>query len=157
MKENTVIILVVAVAALLFWAISTGLLKTGVNVGGGIVAPQPSQNYSGYLAASTAPAVSGALSNAVFGLSSAFTSWLHPSGGSSAPTPAGQQASATSPAGPAQPAGSTYASYDDSLVGPQIDPIMSYGATPGSAFDYSGLAASNAYDPSYSLDNGQPG
>ena len=47
MKDNVIVIAVIAGVALLFWAVSTGLIKTtggNVAIGGGIVAPQPSQN-----------------------------------------------------------------------------------------------------------------
>lgn len=174
MKENTVIILIVAGAALLFWAVSTGLIKTTgglVNVGGGVLAPQPSQNYGGYLAVSSAPAVAGALSTAISGLGNAFSGWL------GSPTPAAktaQGANPSSPSGAAQPSGpspqavqsaiigqaagtgaftptATYASYSDTLVGPQVSSQVAYSATPGSAFDYAGLASDNSFDPDYSL------
>jgi hypothetical protein len=174
MKDSTIIIIVVAVAAGLFWAVSTGLIKTTggmINVGGGVIAPQPSANYSGYLSASAAPAISGAINQSISGLGSLFSGWLS----SSNPAPKiNQTASSTSPSGAAQPAGAslsqvqtaaieqasgtgafvaptTYASYSDTLVGPQIEPVMRYSATSGSAFDYAGLAADNSYDSDYSL------
>jgi hypothetical protein len=167
MKEETVIILIVAGVALLFWATSSGLLKvTGgaVPVGNtGILAPQPSQNYSGYLAASTAPGVSSALNSIIGGLGTSLGAWLSPSG--SPPPPVGQGASSASPSGAAQPIGvpnpaiqptsiSPSASLvGPTLVGPQIPPLdgTSYDATLGSAYDYNGLSAANSFDPSYSL------
>jgi hypothetical protein len=46
----------------------------------------------------------------------------------------------------------TMISATGTLVGPQIPPDVQYNATPGSAFDYSGLAADNSYDPNASLE-----
>lgn len=171
MKDSTLVILVVAGAALLFWAVSSGIIRTtggGINVGGGVVAPQPTQNYSGYLAASTAPQVSGAINTAISGLSGLFSGWL--SGSQVAPK-TGQTYSPSSPSLFAQPSGpaptsgaklvsslnpsvgSAYASYSDTLVGPQVSDDISYQATNGSAFDYYGLASDNAFDPDYSLES----
>jgi len=167
MKDSTILIVVVAGAALLFWAVSSGLIKTSggaIPVGHtGVVAPQPSSNYSGYLAANAAPAIAGSINAAISGLGSAFSAWISPSSGPNV-TP-GQVASPSSPSAAAQPSGpalvsqlsksaptsSGYATYSDALVGPQIDPSVSYASTPGLAFDYSGLAADNAFDPAYSL------
>ena len=181
MKESTVLI-IVGIAAVLFWAVSTGFLKvTGgpVTVGpqgqiSGVVSPQPASNYSGFLAASTAPGVSGLLNNVMSGLSGAFGSWINPASGNNTTT--GQGSNPSSPSRAAQPAGpvgvqpSVY-SPNASLVapvsgaptaqlsgflpsvGPQVDASLSYDATSGGAFDYSGLAADNAFDPTYSLES----
>lgn len=160
MKEGTVIILIVGAVAVLFWAVSTGLIKTtggNIQLGGGIVAPQPSSNYSGYLAASTASGVSSALNGLLSGFGNMASGWFSPSGSGGGTTVQGQVAVPTSPALSAQPSGpnvatpSTYASYDTSLVGPQISSDVSYDATSGAAFDYYGLSDSNSYDPEYSL------
>jgi hypothetical protein len=156
MKDNVIVIAVIAGVALLFWAVSTGLIKTtggNVAIGGGIVAPQPAQNYSGYLAASTAPAVSNALSGAVSGLSSSLSSWLSGLGGSTA-TPVGQAANPNSPALAAQPIGPQVIPTLGSYAGPQVDPLLAYDSTSGSAYDYAGLAGANSYDPSYDLSTG---
>ena len=161
-EETTVLIIVVAAAALLFWAVSSGLIKSGVVTvpgSGGVVAPQPSSNYSGYLAASTAPGVAGAINTVLSGLGNTVDAWL---GGtrSAQPTAAGQTANAASPALAAQPAGpspavippsATYVDYSNALVGPQVDPAVAYAATTGAAFDYLGLAGANTADASYSL------
>jgi hypothetical protein len=165
MKDSTIIILVVAGVAVLFWAVSTGLLKTvggPVTVPGtNILAPQPTQNYSGYLAASTAPGVSSALNGALSGLGTGlnhlFAGWFGSPTGSSAPTPIKQGSNPASPSLGAQPVGpsaSTIAAQtaEGSFVGPQI-PEIGYEVTSGSAFDYSGLAADNGYDPAYSLES----
>lgn len=166
MKDSTVIIVILAGAALLFWAVSTGLIQTtggAVRIGNtGIVAPQPNQNYSGYLAASTAPGVSGAINNALSGIGSGvgnlFAGWF----GGSAPstTPPNNSATPNSPAMAAQPSGpgqTTSEQYGPTVqqltapVGPVVDPQLAYAATAGSAFDYTGLSSANSYDSSYSL------
>jgi hypothetical protein len=176
MKESTIIILVVAGVAALFWAVQTGLIKvTGgaVNVGGGIVAPQPSQNYSGYLAASTAPGVSGALNAILGGVGSTLSSWLAPANANpAAPTPAQVAASVGPVPGSIQPTSATIGtqlvspsfagpsgpslanlmpSYSATPIGPQTDASLNYDSTTGNAFDYNGLSGANAYDPAYSL------
>ena len=172
MKDNTVILLVIGGLVLLFWAMSKGLLGTGatglaINPAtgqpyGAISVPQPSTNYSGYLAASTAPGVANALNGALTGLSSMFAGWL---GTSSTPTPApAQGANPASPSLAAQPSGPTSSFYSGASapamldatqyaanVGPSVPPDISYNATQGAAFDFPGLTADNAYDPSYSL------
>lgn len=172
MKTGGVIAIVIGVIAVLYFAFSRGLIGTGGQVvgAGGILAPQPSSNYSGYLAATTAPSVAGILNTTLSGINSGLHSWLSPA----APTPVtGQGASASSPSLAAQPVGPSSSvvapgvgsvsilspgtvgpsSYTapTSLVGPQLDTTISYGSTSGAAFDYAGLAASNAYDPSSGL------
>lgn len=175
MKDSTVILLVVGGFVLLFWAFSKGIITAGVGPTGlgvnpatgkpyGVItAPQPSTNYSGYLAATTAPGVSGALNGALSGIGSGlnnlFSGWF--GGQSSNPTPSAsnQIASANSPALNAQPAGPVAAPFDfastfqgtSNPVGPVVNPDVSYNATNWSAFDYNGLAASNSPDMTYSL------
>jgi hypothetical protein len=172
MKDSTIVLLLIGGAALLFWAVSTGLIRTtggmipvgaqGQVAGGTILAPQPSSNYSGYLAATTAPGVSTALNSALSGISTGvnhlFAGWFGGSGAAAGPAPQ-QTASANSPALAAQPAGPVYGPFVDaqtfqgtsSPVGPINDPSVAYGATSGAAFDYAGLANANTYDPGYSL------
>lgn len=163
MKDSTIIVLIVAAVALFFWASSRGLLGIGLGPtglianpatgaqSGAIAVPQPTQNYSGYLAASTAPGISSALNSIIGGIGGGLAAWLSPSGGRSPVV--SQGANPNSPAYAAQP--QTYSVPDSgTLVGPQLDPIagLSYqGATVGSAFDYAGLAGANAYDPNYDL------
>lgn len=164
MKAGVIIAVVVGAVAIIFLAVNRGLISSGVGIsvgaGGstsakGIVAPQPATNYSGYLAASTAPGVSSALNGLLSGLGSGFGSWLG-GGGGSTPGP-NQGANPASPSLGAQPSGPSLATQNapigGALVGPQIDPItgLTYDATSGAAFDYSGLAADNAYDPTASL------
>jgi hypothetical protein len=174
MKTGAVIAVVAGALILVFWATSRGLVNAGVAIGpggrpSGIVAPQPSQNYSGWLAASTAGGVSNILNTALSGLNNVFGSWMQRS--PQAPTVA-QGANSGSPSLAAQPVGVTLAQIaalnqsvmapgtvqvstsdiGSTLVGPQVDPAMSYAATAGSAFDMGGLYADNAYDPSASLD-----
>lgn len=173
MKDSTILILVIGGLALLFWASSKGFISaspTGLGINpatgkayGTIAVPQPSTNYSGYLAASTAPGVTSALNALIGGLGSTTSSWL---AGSGAATPTvGQGAtnpSSSAPSAAAQPVGpsSSYfysgaylnpISSPSAAVGPAVAPELSYGATSGAAFDYAGLASSNAVDPSYSL------
>lgn len=171
MKDSTVILLIVGGFVLLFWAFSKGIISTtglGVNPATGqpygtIVTPQPTTNYSGYLAATTAPGVSSALNGALSGIGSGlnnlFSGWF---GGSSQTTPGpNQTASPTSPAVAAQPSGSVYGPFVDAStfqgtsnpVGPVVDPVMSYNSTSGSAFDFLGLSNANSYDPSYALND----
>jgi hypothetical protein len=164
MKDSTVLIVVIAGFALIFWAFSKGFLSaspTGLGINpqtgkpfGVVNIPQPSQNYSGYLAASTAPGVStalnGALSGIGAGLNNLFSGWI---GGSSQVQGVNQGAvnpPASAPSAAAQPVGPT-AQIFGPFVGPVAYPDVSYNATPGSAFDYAGLAADNVYDPTYSL------
>lgn len=179
MKDSTIILLVVAGGALLFWAVSTGLIRTtggAIPVGpqgqipsGAIYAPQPSTNYSGYLAATTAPGVSTALNSALSGLGTGinhlFSGWLSGSAAAqpSAVSPSGgpnaaQTAPSDTPALAAS-AGQIYGPFmsqadlqgTSNPVGPIVDPAVGYAATSGAAFDYSGLASANSYDPGYSL------
>jgi hypothetical protein len=157
MKDSTIIIILLGGAALLFWAVSTGLIQTtggAVRVGpqgavSGVVAPQPAQNYSGFLAASTAPGVSSALNSALSGIGNAFSAWLTPHN----PTVAAGQGpvSATPPTLSAQPSGPVGATIAGASVGPIIPPELSYDATTGAAYDWMGLANANSFDPSYSL------
>jgi hypothetical protein len=172
MKDSTIVVLVVAGVVALFWAASTGLIKTGIQV------PQPAQNYSGYLAASTAPAVTGALNSIIGGLSNSISGWLSPaappttvsgtpgqiatlqaSAASSSPqttdTPVGNQL--ISPTFAASPSGPNFTGLVASVQppqnsGPVVDPSLSYASTSQAAYDYTGLAASNPYDAGYSLD-----
>jgi hypothetical protein len=163
MKDETIIVLVVAAVAVFFWAASRGLFgvglgptglvanpQTGVQ-SGAINVPQPSSNYSGYLAASTAPGVSSALNSIIGGIGGGLAAWLSPSG--SNPPTVSQGASPNSPSGAAQPQ-TMDIPLSGTLVGPQISPIMglSYaGNTIGSAFDYQALADANSYDSNYDL------
>lgn len=168
MSTGGVIAIVLGVGAVIFLAVNRGLITAGVQVpvgvGGqrGIVAPQPAQNYGGYLAATTAPQVSSLLGTAISGLNNAFSSWLHPT---TVAKPAPQQgANVSSPSMAAQPSGPSYVSASTNTfiaaeaantptpIGPVIDPNMSYNATPGSAFDYSGMAFDNGFDPNASLE-----
>lgn len=179
MKDSTLIIIIVAGAAVLFWAVSSGLINSGIQV------PQPAQNYSGYLAASTAPAVSNAINSVLGGLSNSLSGWLS-GGGPTAPataagTPGIAPASAvqaavaaaassqisttdspvssslispTFAAGPSGPdlSGLVASVQPPSNSGPVVDPSLSYNATTQNAYDYSGLASANPYDAGYSLD-----
>jgi len=171
MKEETVIILVVAGFALLFWAVQTGLIKTvggGINVGGGVVAPQPSVNYSGYLAASTAPGVSSALNSILGGLGTSIAGWLSPEPSTATNTPFVNQGpmlpASQAPSAAAQPSGPTPSAVVAAQtvqntpvpVGPVVDPSVSYLSTNQNAFNYIGLADANAVDPNYSLETYAP-
>lgn len=179
MSTGGIIAIVIGGLAILFFATSRGLINSGVSVGvgpggvttaKGIIAPQPSANYGGYLAASTAPGVSSALNGALTGLGGALAGWLgRPSSSPAAPA---QGASASSPSLAAQPSGpfmpsgpmpptsigiptsggGTFAE-DGWVIGPQISPDISFNSTAGSAFDYSGIASDNAFDPSASLES----
>lgn len=173
MKESTVIVLLVAGFAVLFWAFSKGFISaspTGLGINpstgqayGVVNVPQPSTNYSGYLAASTAPGVSSALNQIFGGIGTGLSSWLS-GGGSSTPVvnqgPIAPPASA--PSASAQPTGPTPSGFfsgasanpvlsASAAVGPAIAPDLSYDATQNSAFDYAGLSSANAFDPNYSL------
>lgn len=162
MKDSTIIILVVAVVGVLFWAFSKGFITSGaVPIGHtGILAPQPTTNYSGYLAASTAPGVSNALNGLLTGIGGAFTGWFG-GGGPGTPAPVvAQGANPKSPTLAAQPQGVSTTSYviGGSLVGPQPATLsglqLTYDAgTSGNAFDYAGLAGDNSFDSSYSLES----
>lgn len=177
MKESTVIVLIVAGVAALFWAMSRGLLGVGVgptglvanpatgHLAGAITVPQPTQNYSGYLAASTAPGVASALNSIFGGIGSSISGWLSPSGSSNtpyvnqgpiAPSPEAPSAAAQ-PGGPLPDGFFSGASQNpvvasSAFVGPVVAPDLAYGATSGLAFAYDGLAADNAPDMSYSLE-----
>lgn len=159
MKTGAVIAIVIGVVAVLYLAVSRGLIGSGaVPLAGGGVAPNPAKNYSGYLAASTAPQVSGFLNTAIAGVTSGLHAWFS---SPSAPTPApAQGGSPTSPSFAAQPSGPSASSLTSQtglagwFPGPSVDPSVSYNSTPGSAFDYGGLAAQNAYDPSTTLYDG---
>ena len=168
MNTGAVVAIVIGAVVLVFLAVNRGLVNSGVQVGvgpggvtttRGIVAPQPSANYGGYLAASTAPGVAGALNGALTGLGHALAGWLTPP-----TTPQAAPSLFAQPSGPsaasaaaiaggigiATPGGGTYAE-DGWAIGPQIDPVISYNSTGGSAFDWAGLSADNAYDPSAAL------
>ena len=182
MKEDTGIIVIIGGFILLFWAFSRGLIGSGIGptgiavnpqtgvASGAISVPQPTQNYSGYLAATTAPGVSNALNTLVGGLGTTLSGWF--SGGSNPPQVAqGPAAPAVqAPSQAAQPSGPTpinpitgggfFAGANAPAmlnataatpVGPITDPSVTYDATSGSAFDFGGLAASNSVDPTYSL------
>jgi hypothetical protein len=133
--------------------------NTQIATGQKILTPQPTQNYGGYLQATTAPAVSQALSGAISGFGSTIAGWL---GSSSQPSiaTAGISAAGAVGAGVAPrlisggPAGSAAPNAPAQLIapiGPITDPNLSYNATDYSSFDYSGLASNNAYDPTASL------
>jgi hypothetical protein len=171
MKDETLIIFIVAGFALLFWAVSTGLIKTtggGVNVGGGIVAPQPATNYSGYLAASTAPGVSSALNSILGGVGTSVAAWLSPEPSTATNTPfvnqGPMQPAVSAPSAAAQPQGPSSSGLvaaqtvqNTSVpVGPVIDPSISYLSTNQDAFNYLGLSSANAVDPGYSLETYAP-
>lgn len=176
MKTSTLLILVGAGFALIVWAFSKGLISSGaVPISaagqpkpGTIVAPQPAQNYGGFLAASTASGVSSVLNTAISGLNNLFTGWFGKSSGS---TPVAQGSNPSSPSLFAQPGQtlqqltnlqtanqnyiaslepSTYSNPGSTLIGPQIDPSLAF--TSDGSFDYAGLAADNAFDPEYSLE-----
>lgn len=163
MSTGGVIAIVLGAVVLVFLAVNRGLVSSGVQVGigpsgatstRGIVAPQPSTNYGGYLAASTAPGVSSALNGALTGLGSGLASWFRP-----APTSApvvSQGANSASPSAAAQPVGvqTTNMPISGALVGPQITPIsgLSYDATSGAAFGFGDLSAENAWTAADSLE-----
>jgi hypothetical protein len=168
MSTGGVIALVIGGIAVIFLLVNRGLVNAGVPVGHGIVAPQPSSNYGGYLAATTAPQVSGLLSTVLSGVTSAAHSWLSSNPPSSNTPAPNQSASASSPSLSAQPVGPNPGFIasggilaagplgpSDSgmgwMIGPQVDPTISYNATPANAFDYTGLAYDNSYDPNASL------
>ena len=158
MKPGAVIAIVIGVVAVIYYAFSRGIIGSGAVVTpGGILAPQPSSNYSGYLAATTAPQVSGILNTVLSGVNSGLHSWLAPSSPST-PAPA-QSASPNSPSLAAQPSGPSSSAivvnpfnYGPAPVGPQVDAGLSYNFTPMNAFDYGGLAAQNTFDPAVSLE-----
>jgi hypothetical protein len=171
MKESTVILLVVGGFVLLMWAVSTGVLRTtggNIQLGGGIVAPQPTQNYSGYLAASTAGGVSDVLNTALSGLSGSVAGWFGGSGGSSTVVNQGPvQPASQAPTAAAQPSGPTPSGFYSGVsapammnatqytpVGPIPPPDISYASTSQSAFNYDALANANSYDPSYDMSTG---
>src|SRR5919108_2458764 len=155
MSTGGVIAIVVGALVVVFLAVNRGLVHAGVQVpvgvGGqkGIVAPQPAQNYGGYLAATTAPQVSNILSTVISGANSALRSWLTPA--PSAQTPPRVGASASSPSLSAQPSGPAVTYYQPT-IGPVVSPDLSYNSTSQAAFDYSGLSFDNGFDPNASLD-----
>jgi hypothetical protein len=133
--------------------------NTQVATGQKILTPQPTQNYGGYLQATTAPAVSSAISGIISGFGSTIGGWL---GNSSQPSiaTAGISAAGSVAAGVAPrlisggPAGSAAPNAPAALIapiGPITDPSLSYNATDYSSFDYSGLAGNNSWDPTSSL------
>jgi hypothetical protein len=164
MSTGGVIAIVIGAVVVIFLAVNKGLVNSGVAVGHGIIAPQPAQNYGGFLAASTAPQVSNILGTILSGVNSSFHNWLAPATPAT-PAPA-QGASATSPSVAAQPTGpapgtiqpssyTTSAGLVDTgmgwMIGPQTTPALGYDATSGAAFDYAGLTADNSFDPNASL------
>ena len=152
MNTGTALVLVGGAIAILFLATSKGLISSGaVPVGRGVYAPQPAQNYSGYLAASTAPGVSGALNNILSGLGSGLSGWLSrktnvPAPNVQAAAPTGGYQAVSTGVGPSNPTG-TSDSWDSMLW---QDPLA-YDNTNQVAFAYDPLAVDNAYDPNYSL------
>jgi hypothetical protein len=160
MKEGTVAIII---GAIVIGFLVVFRFNTQVATGQRILTPQPSQNYGGYLAASTAPSVATALNGLISGFGSAATSWLKGSprtvvqGAPPSPSAVASPAGIAAPVGP-QPnlqanfiAGlNTYSDPGSTLVGPQTNPAITYDATNGLAFDYAGLSGDNAYDPAAS-------
>jgi len=152
MNTGTALVIVGGVLAVLFFATSKGLISSGaVPVGRGVYAPQPAQNYSGYLAASTAPSVAGALNNVLSGLSTGLGGWLSRKANTPAPAvraaaPTGEYQAVSTGVGPSNPTG-TSDSWDSMLW---TDPLA-YDNTNQTAFAYDPLALDNAYDPNYSL------
>lgn len=163
--EGLIIALVIGAIAIFFFAVNRGLISSGVSVGvgaggatsvKGIIAPQPSQNYSGYLAASTAPGVAGAINGLLSGIGSGASAWF--SGVKSTPTPAvGNPAQAAAPVSSVANAAQQQSVYDNTplplpALGPQLSDVnLAYDNTSGSSFGYDALAADNAYSPGDSL------
>jgi hypothetical protein len=155
MKEAPTLAIVVGAVVLFYLAMKSGWIganpSAAVPVGRGVYAPQPAQNYSGYLAASTAPGVSNALNGILSGVGSALSGWLTRSANTPAPAvqaaaPTGPNQAASTGVGPSNPLGIS----DSSNPLLWTDPLA-YDNTSVSAFSYDPLAADNAYDPNYSL------
>jgi hypothetical protein len=156
MKDSTLLIIV---GALVVGFLVVFKYNTGVATGKTILAPQPSQNYGGYLQATTAPSVSSAISSMISGLGSSVGGWLGKSSSPSIATAgiaaAGQVGAGIAPrlisGGPAGAAAPNAPVQLIAPIGPITDPGLSYNATDYSSFDYGGLAYNNSYDPSASL------
>lgn len=156
MKEAPLIAIIVGGVALLYLAVKSGWIganpTAAIPVGKGVYAPQPAQNYSGYLAASTAPGVSNALNGIISGIGGAVSGWLHsPSVNTPAPAvraaaPTGANQAVSTGVGPSNPLGISN-SNDPALW---TDPLL-YDNTNVTSFAYDQIAADNAFDPSYSL------
>lgn len=156
MKEAPLLAVIIGGFAILYLAIKSGWIgpnqSAAIPVGKGVYAPQPAQNYSGYLAASTAPGVSSALNGLLSGIGGAVSGWLHtPSVNSPAPnvravTPTSYSQSVSTGIGPGNITG-TADSFDQTLW----DNPIAYDNTDVTAFSYDAIAADNAYDPTYSL------
>jgi hypothetical protein len=155
MKTGGIIALVVGVIVVLYFAVSRGLISSGVSVGPGgqvkgIVAPQPSASYGGYLAATSAPAVSGILNTTLAGLNHAFAGWF----GSGPSQPAAAPAALAS-TGPAPTLGAYVTTPNASaplpVIGPQIADATAY---TGLSDQFATVADENSYDPNTSLSFG---
>lgn len=155
MKEAPLLAAIVGGFALLFLAMKYGWIggnpNAAIPVGKGVYAPQPAQNYSGYLAASTAPGVSDALNGLLSGIGGAVSGWMHKSQNVPAPAvqaaaPTGAYQAVSTGVGPSNPLGISD-SFDPALWS---NPIA-YDNTDVTSFSYDPLAADNAYDPTYSL------
>jgi hypothetical protein len=153
MREGTTVVVVGAVALGLLYifgrqSAAQQNLAASVALGRTQIVPQAASNYSGYLAASTAPAVSTALNGFLTGLGNLGTSWLHGSSSTSVGSP-----SAAQPQGAQQQLSGgvgVTANSNYNLI-PPISPIA-YDNTSGSAFNYQGLSYDNGFDPTYSME-----
>lgn len=156
MKEAPFLAIVIGGFALIYLAVKSGWIgpnqSAAIPVGRGVYAPQPAQNYSGYLAASTAPGVSSALNGLLSGIGGAVSGWLHqapknvPAPNVQAAAPTGAYQSASTGVGPMNPTG--ISDSNDPFL--WTDPLA-YDNTDVMSFSYDALAADNAYDPTYSL------
>ncbi len=155
MKEAPLLAIVIGGFALLYYAMKSGWIGpnpgAAVPVGRGVYAPQPAQNYSGYLAASTAPGVSNALNGLLSGIGGALSGWMHTKPTNTpanvqAAAPTGAFQAASTGVGPSNPLG--LSDSNDPFL--WTDP-MAYDNTDVTSFSYDALAADNAYDPTYSL------
>jgi hypothetical protein len=156
MKEAPFLAVVIGGFALLYLAVKSGWIggnpNAAIPVGRGVYAPQPAQNYSGYLAASTAPGVSDALNGLLSGVGGALSGWLHtrssnsPAPNVQAAAPTGAYQAASTGIGPSNPLGIS----DSNNPMLWTDPLA-YDNTGVTSFAYDALAADNAYDPTYSL------
>jgi hypothetical protein len=156
MSTGGVVAIVIGAVVILFLAVNRGLINSGVQISPtgaqrGIVAPQPAQNYGGYLAATTAPAVSSAVSSLISLGNGALTSWMRPA---NSPTPVAQGGSVASPSLAAQPQGPAVTYYNANItpIGPVVSPDLGYVNTNQAAFDYVGLANDNGFDINASLE-----
>lgn len=162
MKDSTLLIIA---GAVLVGFILVFRYNTQIATGQRILTPQPTQNYGGYIQATTAPAVSSALSGMISGFGSTVAGWLGKSSSPSIATAgisaAGGVAAGVAPrlisGGPAGSAAPNAPNTNGGLIapipptGPIVDPTLSYNATDYSSFDYGGLASNNAYDPTATL------